>query len=141
MFTICKWKDKLLWIRDSNDSRVSHGSQMSCDMSDYPCEMEHMAGNGTSRRHGSSRSIERQGSDLLGIYLKLLNLSLNKTSAKLISQSNLLIDYVISESQSKFIPRQPRRWRRMQSSRGWSMSSRSVPQPKQTQVRKDSVQW
>jgi len=34
-------------------------------MSDYPCEMEHMAGNGTSRRHGSSRSIERQGSDLL----------------------------------------------------------------------------
>lgn len=41
-------------------------------MSDYPCEMEHMAGNGTSRRHGSSRSIERQGSDLLGIYLKLL---------------------------------------------------------------------
>ena len=45
---------------------------MSCDMSDYPCEMEHMAGNGTSRRHGSSRSIERQGSDLLGIYLKLL---------------------------------------------------------------------
>ena len=135
-----KSKDEISGAKGRPKTRGSHGSQMSCDMSDYPCEMEHMAGNGTSRRHGSSRSIERQGSDLLGIYLKLLNLSLNKTSAKLISQSTLLIDYFISESQSKFIPRQPRRWRRMQSSGGWSMSSWSVPQPKQTQVRKDSVQ-
>ena len=45
--------------------RDSHGSQGSCDMSDYPRDMEHVTPGG--RRHGSSRSIERQGSDLLGI--------------------------------------------------------------------------